>query len=471
MTAIDLLDIKRGTVTAPAGCGKTHLIAEAITKGTADKPILVLTHTNAGVAALRGRLEKASVPTKAYRLVTIDGWAMRLVSTFPKSSGCDPNLLKLENPRTDYPNIRLAAARMLKAGHGLDVLAATYSRLFVDEYQDCNVPQHAIVYYMAPAFPTCVLGDPMQAIFDFQEKLADWDEHVCKHFPLAGELSTPWRWKNVQEEEFGRWLLEVRKKLLAGESIDLAAAHTNVSWIQTGGKDEHKRRLEACGTRAPNPNGTVLIIGDSKNPQGQRQFASQTPGATAVESVDLRDLASFARSLDLKSKKVLQQVVGFAEDVMTNVGGSGLLKRVETLQANRNYKPASDLESLLMSFSDNPTYSGVRSVLGGLGEQAGVRSHRPGILRGCIRALQMAEGQDGTTFHAAAVSVREQSRALGRPLSRRSVGSTLLLKGLEADVSVILHADDLNRRNLYVAMTRGSRRLVICSDHNVLRPK
>jgi hypothetical protein len=83
----------------------------------------------------------------------------------------------------------------------------------------------------------------------------------------------------------------------------------------------------------------------------------------------------------------------------------------------------------------------------------------------------MVEGQDGTTFHAAAVSVREQSRALGRPLSRRSVGSTLLLKGLEADVSVILHADDLNSRNLYVAMTRGSRRLVICSKKNLLSPR
>jgi hypothetical protein len=471
MTVIDLLDIKRGTVTAPAGCGKTHLIAEAITKGTADKPILVLTHTNAGVAALRGRLEKASVPAKAYRLSTIDGWAMRIVSTFPKRSGCDPNLLKLENPRTDYPNIRVAAARMLKAGHGLDVLAATYSRLFVDEYQDCNVPQHAIVYYMAPAFPTCVLGDPMQAIFDFQEKLADWDEHVCKHFPLAGELSTPWRWKNVEEEEFGRWLLEVRKQLLAGKSIDLASAHANVSWIQTGGKDEHERRLEACRTRAPNANGTVLIIGDSKNPQGQRQFASQTPGATAVESVDLRDLVSFARSLDLKSKKALQQVVGFAEDVMTNVGGPGLLKRVETLQANRNRKPASNLENIAIRFADNPTFSGVRELLGAIGEQGGVRSHRPGILRGCIRALQMAEGTEGPTFHDAAVSVREQSRALGRPLPRRAVGSTLLLKGLEADVSVILHADDFNRRNLYVAMTRGSRRLVICSDKNLLTPK
>ena len=55
---IDLLAINRGTVTAPAGCGKTHLIAEALTRHGGSKPILVLTHTNAGVVALRGRLDR-----------------------------------------------------------------------------------------------------------------------------------------------------------------------------------------------------------------------------------------------------------------------------------------------------------------------------------------------------------------------------------------------------------------------------
>lgn len=53
---IDLLAIDRGTVTAPAGCGKTQLIADALTRHSGSKPILVLTHTNAGVAALRERL-------------------------------------------------------------------------------------------------------------------------------------------------------------------------------------------------------------------------------------------------------------------------------------------------------------------------------------------------------------------------------------------------------------------------------
>jgi hypothetical protein len=71
---IDLLSIARGTVTAPAGCGKTHLIADALTRHENTKPILILTHTNAGVVALRGRLDRLRVPPKAYRLLTIDGW-------------------------------------------------------------------------------------------------------------------------------------------------------------------------------------------------------------------------------------------------------------------------------------------------------------------------------------------------------------------------------------------------------------
>jgi DNA helicase-2/ATP-dependent DNA helicase PcrA len=179
---------------------------------------------------------------------------------------------------------------------------------------------------------------------------------------------------------------------------------------------------------------------------------------------------NFARNLDLKAKNALDRVVAFAEDVMTNVGGASLLKRVETLKAERQRKPATDLESSAVRFSDNPTYQGVRELLGGIGEQAGVRSHRPGIPRGCVRALQMAEAQGGPSFHDAAVTVREQARALGRPLPRRAVGSTLLLKGLEADVSVILNAADLNRQNLYVAMTRGSRRLLICSKSQLLKP-
>lgn len=122
---IDLLPLVNATVTAPAGCGKTELIADALRRHSGLKPILVLTHTNAGVAALRGRLDKACVPSSAYRLSTIDGWAIRLISTFPSRSGLDPEVLRISTPATDYPAIRVAASRLLSGQHVHDVLAAS----------------------------------------------------------------------------------------------------------------------------------------------------------------------------------------------------------------------------------------------------------------------------------------------------------------------------------------------------------
>ncbi|MBX5461581.1 MAG: UvrD-helicase domain-containing protein [Steroidobacteraceae bacterium] len=468
---IDLLAINRGTVTAPAGCGKTHLIAQALTRHGGIRPILVLTHTNAGVVALRGRLDRAGVPSKAYRLSTIDGWAMRLISTFPARSAHDPNLLQLTHPRTDYPNIRVAAANLLKAGHIAEILAASYARLIVDEYQDCSIRQHAVVAYAAQTLPTCVLGDPMQAIFGFGgDDLAKWEDDVCTCFPLAGELDTPWRWINAGTEPLGRWLLDARAKLLRGEPIDLRTAPAGVSWVELDGSDDHQRRLRAARVRAPDGQGCVLIIGDSANPESQRQFASQIPGAITVEAVDLRDLVAFSKTFDLGASDALERLATFAQSVMRNVGAVDLVRRVQSLMRGTARKPPTDAEATALCFIRAPSYRAAVDVLVEIGKESGVSTHRPAVLRACIRALQLCDGTEGLSFHDAVIRMREQNRLVGRPLPRRAVGSTLLLKGLEADVSVILNAGALDARNLYVAMTRGSKALTVCAPSPILDP-
>src|SRR5271156_5203836 len=149
----------------------------------------------------------------------------------------------------------------------------------------------------------------MQAIFGFgNDNLAKWDEQVCTYFPLVGELTTPWRWINAEAEPLGRWLLEVRGKLLRGEPIDLRAAPPAVRWVELDGTEDHQRRLAAARVRPPDGNGCVLIIGDSTNPASQRQFASQTPGAVTVEAVDLRDLVGLAAGLDLNAGDALTRI-------------------------------------------------------------------------------------------------------------------------------------------------------------------
>ncbi|MCV5626659.1 hypothetical protein OFN31_34085, partial [Escherichia coli] len=77
----------------------------------------------------------------------------------------------------------------------------------------------------------------------------------------------------------------------------------------------------------------------------------------------------------------------------------------------------------------------------------------PEVLRCCLRALQSAAA-GGCTFADATVNERERNRHESRPLPRRVIGSTLLLKGLEGEVAVITSPEEMDAQHLYVAMTR-----------------
>lgn len=470
---LSLLEIDRGAVTAPAGCGKTQLIAESLKSYSGSKPILVLTHTNAGVTALRNRLVKAGVSSSAYRLYTIDGWAMRFISNFPRRAEFNPDILKLAQPNEDYPSIRRASQMLLEGGHVSDIVASTYARLIVDEYQDCNISQHGIVCQLSRLLPTCVLGDPLQAIFDFGgNRLADWEEDICANFPVCGQLQVPWRWKKAGCDEFGDWLLNCRIALLEGGAIDLKRAPQRfVKWVPLMGTQiDYQKRLAAARTRAPIANGRVLIMGDSFKPAGQKKMAMMTYGATTIEAVDLEDLVKFSKRFNLNEKDALKQILSFAQSTMTNVGVPNLLKRVDILARGAAVTPATEVENLALSFSKAPSYAFAAQLLVTIRGQANVRVHRPELLRCAIKALE-SSGSDICPFEEAVIRAREENRHFARPLASRTVGSTLLAKGLEAETAVILNADNLNVQHLYVAMTRGSMSLAICSTYSVLKPQ
>lgn len=262
--------------------------------------------------------------------------------------------------------------------------------------------------------------------------------------------------------------MDVRRRLEDGGSVDLSETPAEVTWVNLDGTEDRVRQLRAAQTRAPNQNGAVLIIGDSRNPPSQQLFASQIPGAVTVEAVDLRDLVEFARTLDFRAANALHKMTEFAASVMTGVGAADLMRRVGVLERGTERRQASDAERAAMVFNAERTSRAAVDLLVELGREGGVRTHRPAVLRACIKALQGCDGTEGNTFHDAVIRAREQNRLLGRPLPKRAVGSTILLKGLEADVSVILDARELDARNLYVAMTRGSHRLVVCSNEMML---
>ncbi|MEM0794921.1 hypothetical protein J4W38_18310 [Escherichia coli] len=191
-------------------------------------------------------------------------------------------------------------------------------------------------------------------------------------------------------------------------------------------------------------------------------MASQTPGATTVEAVDLVDLTDLGAGFNLEAADALTRLVKFAAGVMTQVGPAALLPRLETLRRGRARNPPTVAEAALVAFAERPGFTLAAEALRLLTRQDNARVYRPEVLRCCLRALQSAAA-GGCTFADATINERERNRHESRPLPRRVIGSTLLLKGLEGEVAVITSPEEMDAQHLYVAMTRGASRLVVCS--------
>lgn len=330
--------------------------------------------------------------------------------------------------------------------------------------------QHGLIGALAELLPTAIVGDDLQAIFGFDpnDPLADWDGDVRTRFPVVNELATPWRWINAGTRPLGEWLLSIRENLIQGIPFDLREAPPEVKWAELDGLNNEAIRIEA-GSVAVGEDEKVLIVGDSRSPRDQRAFARKVPGAVTVEAVDLRDLTQFGESLDVTKRDALPIIATYAEDLMSAFSGQDLLRSVAQLRKGELGRQPSDMERHANAFVDNPSLSKVADLLASINRAGGVRCHRPAVLAATQRALQLAAGHGAPSFREATITIREQARMVGRPLAKRSVGSTLLLKGLEAEVAVILNPAELDARNLYVAMTRGSKRLIICSTDPVIK--
>ncbi|EKO3388937.1 UvrD-helicase domain-containing protein [Vibrio fluvialis] len=469
MSVEAVLQCSRGTVVAPAGCGKTHLITNTLDIRQ-PKPYLVLTHTTAGVAALKQRLRQLAVPSQNYVVATIDGWALRIARAFP---GLCPVLSQPEQPNQYYHELRQAVLNTLNSGQLSSIVRASYSRLLVDEYQDCCRTQHQIVQAISGVIPTVVFGDPLQCIFNFNRvPMPDWDSEVLPYFPTLITMDTPWRWNNVGANDLGAWVLFCRQELLAGRPIDFTFSPQSVTWSANSGNANHDMSLQQAShyhLLHRHPSESVLIIGESTNAYSRHQFAQRTNQLDVVEPVDLNDMTSSARACDeLQGLPLIESILNTFSTLATNVENTVTLRRINSISAGRNRNAATSFEQALIYLNTNKSATNILNVFNELEAKQGVRIYRTAVFSALKEAVSIASRNSEISIHSAAQQVRERRRHNGdKRIPHRAIGSTLLLKGLECDHALILDAGNMNPSNLYVALSRGARSVHIYSQNQV----
>jgi DNA helicase-2/ATP-dependent DNA helicase PcrA len=58
-----------------------------------------------------------------------------------------------------------------------------------------------------------------------------------------------------------------------------------------------------------------------------------------------------------------------------------------------------------------------------------------------------------------------------RQIYNKTISRPLLIKGLEFNHAILIDADALKPKELYVSLTRGSNYLTILSEDRIIRPK
>jgi len=473
VTTADVIAAPIGHVIAPAGCGKTQLIADSLAP-VSDRPVLVLTHTTSGVAALRNRLKSAGIPSAHYRLSTIAGWALSMISMFPERAGYYQN--PLAPPA--YSVVQAAIGRLCASTDINAELQATYQRVMVDEYQDCSRTQHQIIFGLAQALPTVVLGDPMQAIFGFNanDPLPDWNTTVAAAYPLLGELTTPWRWNNAGAPALGQWLLEARAALISGQPVDLRTCPAHIHWQQITGVSQTDLNAQVAAQYAilrANPRESLLIVGDPIQSVSRHNYAKRAIGVSVVEPVDYRDIiGSIEAMAGTSGHALLQHCISFLITVMTNVYGDRLQTRIQSIIAGRNRTAATPSEVAAIALHNNGQYREAIAFLQAMEADTDRRVYRWSAYNLMLEALDMAASGSAELSEAAA-QLREKRRHAGRSIPNKAVGSTLLLKGLEADHVLLLDADNpgrsrMSKEHLYVALSRGAKSVTVFSRNPVL---
>lgn len=459
------------SVEMPAGTGKTELLAATVHEvATAGGRILVLTHTNAGVHAIKSRLKRFGSAI-GYRVATITSFAFTLARAYAQ-------LGQMAVPAVPYwsdsEKYIIAAARVSGSHHIRRVLAASFTHLLVDEYQDCSRAQHDFICTLAELIPsTGVLGDRLQAIFGFADPLIAWNE-VETRFPNHLVPIEPWRWKG-HNDALGTWLLDARDLLIPGQDIHLVPQNlpAGITFMTSTGD---WRSLQDAASRTGRPDETVLVItGPGRNQA--RAAASRLHGKfSAMEEIS----GGFMN--DQLTKLAAAAPTGYAtwlakliKDCCTPHGDINrpVLNRLAKGEPVAKLKRPG-LEETLHALDHVLADKSLDSVTAAM--DLVIRAPTPRLhsheawfdIQAAIRGAIAGERDPGL-LTAELAKARDRIRHSGRSHRRRIVSRTVLVKGLEYDHVIIANVSQIrDAHNLYVALTRARKSIAIIGNSPTL---
>jgi topoisomerase-like DNA binding C4 zinc finger protein/AAA domain-containing protein len=450
-------------IVAPAGCGKTELIADSVAYCSGRQ--LILTHTHAGVNSLRKRLKKKNISSKLFHLETIHSFALRYASAYPKTS----RIISVQPKTTEeYKSVIVSTIKLFEKELAKKVLKASYAGVFVDEYQDCTIEQHNLILKLAENLPCRIVGDPLQAIFSFGgNKLVKWEDDIFSNFNRLDDLCEPWRWKsNGGNESLGRWLIEKARPAIDNHtSLTLSGLEKFGCYWHSKPKSYSQELQERA-----NDFDNIFAICAPSNSNKPHSIAEKLRNRyKTIEPVTGNDLIVEATNIESNSnRQLLEVILQFAYKCLTKVRTD-----CEEVKNNlsRNFRTPRKLElkRIFNNIISNKEYSSILELYEFL-ESCAPTYKRWQFWREMKKGLKIAISEK-LSITEACLKVKNKTKYHENQIPAKCISRTVLLKGLECECAAVINADELGQKDFYVAITRGGKELHIYSSAPFYPPK
>lgn len=475
MTDLNLfLSQCQSMIVAPAGYGKTHSIAECINICSGQKTCLILTHTHAGIASLKEKLQFIQSSNSNYELATICGFTLNIAQAYHQDRKDFPDI---ENSPNDYYRFAIETSiRILKAKPIYSTLQLKYSHVIVDEYQDCSILQHKFIKVLSQYIPTHILGDPLQSIFKFDGACADLNniEQMEGFFNNKQTLETPWRWKKNKCEGLGNDLKNIREKLENNKIINIDE-YKNIStlYADSGSLYQHGTLYSKLLWREIFNNQSLLVIHPKSESKNFRlKIIKSYPKLRLIEALDDKDFYTYSSAFDSANKKnILALILRLSRKVFKKTVIDNWFNNSDKLKTKRNINDKA-ISLIIKNYIGilerdiNPI--NIYNFLYYIHHLPENACYRTELMNDIYKALKKAQ-TDKITISDAIKQNRDILRQIGRKVEGRCIGTTLLTKGLEFDTVVVLNFQEFeDRNNFYVAITRACKKLILIGNtHNI----
>lgn len=272
--------------------------------------------------------------------------------------------------------------------------------------------------------------------------------------------------------------MKIRKKLENKEDIDLNTFEDAIEVIRINEEDIYKPNTNYKNEikNLLDESNLLIIHPESRSINTRIEIIKKFKNRIyLVEAIDDKDFYKFSKNFDKSTPDNIYKIIYdfiSTKAIFKKTGIDNWFTK-KSLKQKKNEKDREKIEPIrknLEKLQNKISFLLIAQTLKQIRNLPGVLCYRKELFNDLCKALEEAE-YNNTSVYESMKKIKNRKRKIGRKIEGKCIGTTLLVKGLEFDTVAVLNVHEFeDPKNLYVALTRASHKLIVFTNSSILSP-